>query len=131
MATPPSMKKSRIEADALAQRSFASCAKEPVEETDPGECRNHAMLPIDDRCFVFYGARRGESLFMLTHARRIHLDRERRVEELGTLRWRDFTHGAQAWMCIRKQSRSVCSSARRMVNLTKNFGRMGRQRMNY
>ena len=43
-ATPPPMKKSRIEVDAPAQRSLISCACEPDHETDPGKRRNHPLL---------------------------------------------------------------------------------------
>jgi hypothetical protein len=45
MATPRVMKKRRIGADVLTQRSFYSLAPhEPAKETDRGEYRNHTLL---------------------------------------------------------------------------------------
>ena len=42
-APPPTMKKSRIEANASMQRSALPCVYEPDHETDPGVCRNHPL----------------------------------------------------------------------------------------
>jgi len=52
MGTPRRMKKSRIGVNALVQRSFRSCAKEPAKETDPGVCGNHTMSPIAEAVFL-------------------------------------------------------------------------------
>lgn len=50
MATPRGMKKRRIGADVLTQRSFSSLApNEPAKETDRGEHRNHTLsLPAEE-----------------------------------------------------------------------------------
>ncbi len=58
MGTPRGMKKRRIAEDALAQRSFLSCAKELAKETGPGVRRNHTMSPIAEAVVLRWSTQR-------------------------------------------------------------------------
>src|SRR5450432_2453648 len=93
---------------------------EPAEETDLGEERNHTLLPSTEAVFLGWSTQR--RIFVQTHpCQTILSNKGARTEEQGAVRWRYFTHGVQAWMCIRKPFGSVCRSGKPMASLRKSF----------
>src|SRR6266581_3466379 len=85
---------------------FLLVPHEPAKETDLSVCRNHAVLPMMEGPFCD-GARRGESLFRLTHARRIPSLGRNKNRRIGRVEM-EILYARCAGVDVHKKTVKVC-----------------------